>query len=228
MGMVVASFIPAAKTIRVEQRFLDEDGHTAQCRFFFTYTGSAPIPADMVAVAGTCETEVEASIVPLMHSTWTTAGAVATDLTSDTSASGEVGGSTAGTLTGGRLPASTAGVVSRTTGRRYRGGHSRVYLPVGDTTKLLSDNEWTSLFAADFGSFWSDVEAAVASAPWGGAGTTTLVMASFYSGFTNEVYGSPPKYRRVPTPRATAALYPVLTWVGKPVLGTQRRRLTSG
>jgi len=221
----VAAFIPANKCLRVQCLFLDADGHVAQCRFYSTYSGSAPIPADLVAIAGDVETFMESELVPLMHSTWQTDGAIVTDLTSDTSPEGEVGGSTPGTLTGGRIPASTAMVVSQTTGRRYRGGHSRVYLPLGDTTKLLSDNTWEGAFVSAAESAWSSVVSAVSDSAWGGAGTITSVMASFYSGFTNVPYGTPVKYRRTPTGRATAVFFPVLTYVAKATVGTQRRRL---
>jgi len=117
--------------------------------------------------------------------------------------------------------------VSQTTGRRYRGGHSRVYIPAGDATKLVSDIAWDPTFAGEVATAWGDVAATTAGDIWAGGGVFTSVMASFYSGFTNEAYGSPIKYRRVATPRLTASFYPLLTYEGKLKVGSQRRRLGS-
>jgi hypothetical protein len=224
----MASFIPANKCIRIVPTWSDEDGHTAQVRSFFTYTGTTPITAELVVVATDCWNSIAGNIQPAQHNTWSLQGVVATDLTTDTSPQGSFVGVSPGTLAGGRLPASTSMVVSNQTGRRYRGGHSRVYLPVGDDTKLLTDSTWTVAFVDAVGGDWNTVINDTAAGFWGAAGTVTHVMASFYAGFTNEVYGSPPKYRRVPTPRATAVFFPVTTLAAKQELATQRRRLRAG
>jgi len=213
------------KTIRCVQSFQNDDGSQASVRFFFTYTGAAPVPADMAALGAVVYSALEGEFVGMLHESWTIGTAVCTDLTSDTSAEGEGGGSAAGTLTGGRIPASTSMVISQQTTRRYRGGHSRVYMPLGDTTKLLSDTAWETAFVDAAQSGWEVAIPDIASDFWAGAGTITQVMVSFYSGFTNEVYGSPPKYRRVPTPRAAGVTFPIVNYVAQPNLGSQRRRL---
>jgi hypothetical protein len=221
----VASFIPAAKTVRIAMSWTDEDGHIAVSRFFLSYSGSEGVTAEYTAIAAACEGSVITNLTPLQHSSWSTDEVVATDLSTDTSPQGIASNVEAGGLGGGRLPASTAALVSMETGRRYRGGHSRVYLPLGDDTKLLTDAEWTTAFVAAFQAAFITVGEDTATAFAGHFGTITQVMASFYSGFTNVPYGTPTKYRRVPTGRATAALFPVVNLVGKQVLGTQRRRL---
>jgi hypothetical protein len=223
----VASFIPAPKTVRITQAFADADGHLAQCRAYIAYTGAVGIAADYTAIAGGFADAISSSLMPYLHSSWTQDVTIATDLSTDTSPEGEVTIATAGSLTGGRLPASTAVVVSQTTGRRYRGGHSRVYIPAGDDTKLVTDATWDSTFVANVATAWETGIIGASSAFWGGSGTQTWVMASFYSGFTNVAYGTPTKYRRVPTGRAAAVNFPVLTTVGKIRLGTQRRRLAA-
>ncbi len=221
----MATFIPAPKTVRIAQNWFDEDGHDAQCRFYLQYSGSEGVAAEYTAIAAACSASVTANIVPSTHNTWTTGESVATDLSSDTSPEGTSAGGVAGTLAGGRLPASTALVVSQQTGRRYRGGHSRVYLPVGDDTKLNTDALWSAGFVGTTEANWALVVSDTSSGFAGHFGTITQVMASFYSGFTNVPYGTPLKYRRVPTGRAAAVNYPVINYVGKEPIGTQRRRL---
>jgi hypothetical protein len=224
----MATFLPDAKTLKVVVSTTDNDGHVDQSRFFLAYAGTAPTDAELEVMAVAAETSVVTNLMPLMREDKTSDGVTITDLTSDTSAQGEYTSGTDGSLTGGYLPASTSLVVSQTTGRRFRGGHSRVYLPVGDDTKISSDALWTSVFAGDVAVAWSGVVADTAGGAWAGAGTITAVMASFYLGFTNEVYGAPPKYRRVPTPRAAAVNYAITGYVGRLAIGTQRRRLRIG
>lgn len=223
----MADFISALKCVRFVESVGDEDGHTATVRAYLTYSGSAPSSADLTACAAAFDSAYGTYMTPDMHSTWTTAGCIATDLSTITSAQGEASTPTAGALTGGRLPASACVVVSQLTGRRIRGGRSRVYIPAGDSSKLLTDGEWTSAFAADVSSQWQITVELAAAAIWGGGGVFTQVLASFYSGFTNMAYGVPTKYRRVPTARGTAEFYDVINYVGKTPLGSQRRRLRS-
>ena len=116
-------------------------------------------------------------------------------------------------------------VLSFHTARRYRGGHSRVYLPVGDNTKLQDDLNWLSAFCTTIQDAWTSIQSDVYTAIWGTGGTFTQVMASRYDGFTNESYGSPLKYRRVATPRAAGVLYPILNYTAQQPIGTQRRRV---
>lgn len=224
----MAAFLPDVKTLKVVVSTIDDDGHVDMNRFFLTYAGTAPLDADLAVMAVACEDSVNTNLMPLMRDDKSSDGVTITDLTSDTAAQGAYTAEVAGTLAGGSLPASTSLVVAQTTGRRFRGGHSRVYLPVGDDTKLANDAHWDGTFVTAVTDAWSGVVADTAGGAWAGAGTITAVMASFYLGFTNEAYGSPPKYRRVPTPRAAAVNYPVTGYVGRVVIGTQRRRLRTG
>jgi hypothetical protein len=224
----MAAFLPDTKTLKCVTSISDEDGHVDQSRFFLTYAGTAPSDAELVVMATAASGAVDANLMPYCTAGKLNSAFTITDLTSDTSAQGEYGVGANGTLAGGLLPASSALCVSQTTGRRYRGGHSRVYLPVGDDSKLNDTRTWTNVFAGDVAVAWSEVVAGAAGGAWSGAGTITAVMASFYLGFTNEPYGSPTKYRRVPTPRAPAVNYDVVNYVGQVKIATQRRRLRQG
>lgn len=221
----MASFIPANQCLRVVLSFTDTPGHVATCRFFYTYAGNAPSNAELAALNGVIEGFAVTNLMPNIHEDWSLTQIETTDLTSETSAQAINGYSDAGGLSGGKLPASVAVVVSQETGRRYRGGHSRVYVPAGDDTKILNESNWVAAFATAIATGWGDVIAGALAHDWGFAGTRTQVMASFYDGFTNVPYGSPTKYRRVPTGRDTAAFFPVTDIVGKQTIGTQRKRI---
>lgn len=227
MEATLATFIPAPKCIRTILNWTNSDSTFASSRFYLTYTGTPPTGADLAAMAGAAITaaDSDSGITPYMHESWTATGASCTDLTADMGPVGEVSDDTPGGLSGGRLPASTALVIAQSTARRYRGGHSRVYLPVGDDTKLTSDNAWSDTFISNVVDGWGYVVEETYGAAWSGAGEITQVMASFYSGYTNEAYGSPTKYRRVPTPRVSCAYYPIVTYLGRTRVCSQRRRL---
>lgn len=221
----MASFIPAAACIRVVLSFKDTPGHVATCRYFFTYTGTAPTDTELSTLNDGIESLVTANLMPNIHEDWSLIQIESTDLSSETSAQAISGYSAAGGLSGGKLPASVAVVVSQETGRRYRGGHSRVYIPAGDDTKILNESNWVEAFATAIATGWTDVVGGTLGLAWSGGGSLRQQMASFYDGFTNVPYGTPTKYRRVPTGRDTAAFFPVTAIVGKQVIGTQRKRI---
>jgi len=223
----VASFIPANKCVRLQWVFTNADGSEGSVRWYYTYSGVAPSGANLTALAGTAVSAIDSNLLSLVRDTWTSTEVIAVDLTADMGPEGSSPDGTAGGLSGGLIPSEACVVVSQTTARRYRGGHSRVYLPCGDVTKLQNAGNWTSVFAADVAAAWGNVTADTAAGIWAGGGVFTSVMCSFYSGYTWETYGTPVKYRRVATPRATAAFYDVLTFVGKQKIGTQRRRIAS-
>lgn len=224
----MAAFLPDAKTLKCVVSIADSDGHTDQCRFFLTYSGSAPLDADLTAMAEVGAGAVGTYVMPLCREDKTNVGMIITDLTSETSAQGEGTDTAVGSLTGGSLPASAAVVIAQTTARRFRGGHSRVYLPCGDDTKLANDHAWDGAFLDSVVGAWDSTISVTASGSWGDAGTVTQVMASFYLGFTNVPYGVPTKYRRVPTPRDPAVNYEVIALLGRSAIGSQRRRLRTG
>ena len=118
---------------------------------------AAETQADLVVMATSCWNSEVTNLVPLLRSDKVVFTVTCTDLTSETSAQGEYSASSAGTLVGGALPASTALVVSQQTSRRFRGGHSRVYLPLGDDSKLVDDSNWESAFATAAGTAWGNV-----------------------------------------------------------------------
>jgi hypothetical protein len=220
----VGTFIPAASTVRVRQLFLLPDGKTVGCHFYLSYSGTAPTAAELTAVAGACTTSADGVLPAYMSSALTLAGTTCTDLSSDMSAEGSVGDTTAGSIDTAPVPVDACVVLSYEIGRRYRGGHPRVYLPLGVAASLLNDYTWQSAFVADVVDAWTSLVEDTSVAFPGHAGTITQTAPSFVSGYTWETYGTPLKYRRIPTPRATAEILPVITTLGRSYVGSQRRR----
>jgi hypothetical protein len=196
-------------------------------RWFMTYSGGAPSSANATALAGSVLDSWQAALSAIHHTDFTIETAEVVDLTSSTAAAGEVTSPHAGTLTGGKLPADTCGVVSFETARRYRGGHPRVYMPVGDDTKVLDAQHWTTAFVALFQAGWESFLGDVAASVWAGGGTLTHVAVSYFTG--NEVVISPTtgRARNVPERREPPLVDSVNNYVGRATFGSQRRRLRS-
>jgi hypothetical protein len=221
----VATFIPANKCIRTVLNYTYGDATAVSNRFYLTYSGGAPASGDLDGVAAAVGGAWAGTSAAYYSDAVTLADIVVTDLTSETSAEGSSIADTVGTREGDAVSANDAVVVSMPTGRRYRGGHSRVYLPAGVNADQLTDTNWDMAFAEAVAADWANLIEAAAGAGWIGAGVLTNVMASFYDGFTNVAYGTPTKYRRVPTGRDTAAFFEVTGYFGKEKIGSQRRRL---
>jgi hypothetical protein len=151
-------------------------------------------------------------------------GTQVTDLASTSGAFGVDTTNVNGTEAGSALPAGTAYLINFKIARKYRGGKPRCYLPLGVAADLATRANWlstnitntTTHFTAFIAGFVGQV-----------AGTTTIsghVNVSYYSGFTNVAYGSPTKYRRVPTLRATPLVDAITSYAVQPSPASQRRR----
>jgi hypothetical protein len=121
-----------------------------------------------------------------------------------------VNGSNNGTRGGGNLYASTALIVNLSVPRRYRGGHPRLYLPLGSQTDMLDPQHWTPSFLTTVSTSWNAWLAAVV----GFTGVTFQPVV-----FSNVSYFHNNALRPVPV------VDPVTASSMNPIPGTQRRRL---
>jgi len=152
------------------------------CIFHWGYTGGAPTVADCNTLAGLVLFAWNSNILPIQHEDLSVTSCVITDLTGPSYSSGESAETSAGSLVGGILPAGAAALVSYSINLRYRGGHPRQYLPVGDSTKLLNTSEWTTDFQTAVGDAITSFIDAVNGLS---AGSTTMYpqcAVSYYSG----------------------------------------------
>lgn len=202
-----------------------ENGYVDINRLHFSYTGTAPSVGSLAAFAATSLTAFATALAPSTGDNKTFASVEAVDLSSPTSAVATATGATAGALGGAILPADVAMVISATVARRYRGGHPRSYLPVGDATKLNSDVLWDGAFVTAVHTAWIGFQTAVGGAGWAGAGTVAPVNVSYYFGYHNVLY---PSGRRVDVPslRVGGPVVDLITaYVARARVGTQRRRI---
>lgn len=193
-------------------------------RLHFSYTGTAPTPGELSSFATTCLTAFGAAYAASLFQNYRVTGLAAIDLSSPTAATAEVTGAIDGTLTGVGLPADTAFVLSATVARRFRGGHPRSYLPLGDDTKLADTTTWTSAFVTAVETASAGLMTAIEGAGWAGAGTLAPVNVSYYEGYTLVTYPSG-RSRDVPKLRVGGPVVDAVTgFVGRALIGTQRRR----
>jgi hypothetical protein len=109
--------------------------------------------------------------------------------------------------------------------RRYRGGRPRGYWPLGSQSDWANNQGWGSSFLSAAG---GGLGAFVTGIVGLSAGSTTLldhVNISYYNGFTNVSYGTPTKYRRVPTPRTVPVIDSISSIVLSSKFGSVRRRI---
>jgi len=150
---------------------------------------------------------------------------VITDLTTPSSGQGTHSGATPGTRVGSFLPAGCATLLNFAIARRYRGGKPRLYLPYGTASDLTTSSAWSTGYQAGITASWTTWQSDTLAAAPSGTTITSQVNVSYYEGFTNEAYGTPTKYRRVPTLRVGGPLIDSITGYstnGRPA--SQRRR----
>lgn len=194
-------------------------------RLHFAYTGTAPSSAQLVSFATTVLTAFGSALAPSMISDLTISSLVAADLSSPTSAVASVSASVVGTLTGGPLPAGTALLMSATVARRYRGGHPRSYLPLGDDSKITNSTRWLGAFVTAVNTAWAGFITAVEGAGWTGAGTISPVNVSYYEGFTNL---TTPNMRNYNVPKLRVGgpvIDPIVGYIGRARIATIRKRI---
>lgn len=146
-----------------------------------------------------------------------------TDLTSNTSPQSVNTTQHAGTISGQALPAGTAGVLQFKIGRRYRGGHPRMYLPGRSAADLQTPQLWTASAVADFTAAWNNTVAQMVSNKPAGFTFLQQVNVSYFQGFVNHTFPSG-RVRPVPVLRSTPFVDTIESVSTNPHVASQRRR----
>jgi hypothetical protein len=205
----------------------DDVAHDLINRVHYHYTGAAPTAAQLATMAPTLLISWSGQFTPLMQSSKTVTQLDIIDLSSPTGAQTSLAGVTAGTLVGAELPADACLVVAGQVSRRYRGGHPRTYLPLGDTTKLASSRTWDPTFVAAAVTAMDTFMGVTTGAGWAGAGTIAPCNVSYFAGFHNVTYLTG-RVRSVPTIRPGGPVIDTITsYVGRQQVCTQRRRVAA-
>lgn len=180
--------------------------------WYVHYSGAAPSAGDLGNYLSDIDPGVHAAYADEMSVDNELTGYEAIDLTSDTAASNSLSASTFGVRTGDFVPSSVAMVVSQEINRRYRGGHPRKYLPWGTAGTYASGStkDWDSAFVTDCQTKVESLAGALVGWTEGSTSFDTVVNVS---------------YRTGGAVRATAVVDPVVSYIIRTRICTQRRRL---
>lgn len=212
---------PVSKIVRVDLKHIMSGGNAAT-RIFFSYGGTlsrtdAQTWVDAIANAW------KTNMLVQMSNKITLTQTVLTDLTSATSPQvfSTVTGAGSGTVN--PAGAGTSFVVQKKIARRYRGGHPRQYIPGMIAIFGTTPNTWdATYFGQVMAAYSAFVSAALTAVPVA-ASPATEQNVSYFTGFTNKTFPSG-RVHPVPTPRATPITDLVISNVGNPKVGSQRRR----
>jgi hypothetical protein len=147
------------------------------------------------------------------------------DLTSPTSpqASDDLAAVVGTALSGHELTSGAAFVMGNEGGLKYRGGHSRNYLPGMHNDTLQDTNTWTTAWQTTMVNAWSAFITAAITAAGGALGTIAHAIAHRYgSSATAPVMEGSVSARSVPL--TTPFTEPVVAYKTNPQVGSQRRR----
>lgn len=108
---------------------------------------------------------------------------------------------------------------------RYRGGHSRVYIPGIQATEQSDANSWSVAAQGVLNTAWTGMLSDLASSPPIGVGSLTQVTVRFISSDKRD-FNPPPA--TLPALLEPPMVLAINSWAPNPQLGSQRRRNQQG
>jgi len=220
----MATLQPVPSTLQIVLKYTTSSSGNLINRIFMTYSGSAPTPTQLNTLAGAIASAWTTDMAPVTDANTELVNVQITDLTSPTSAQGAAASTATGTRSGTQLPAGAAALLNYTISRRYRGGKPRTYLYAGVAGDLSTAQTWTAGFISALHAAWTSFINATAVAVWTGGGTLAQVNVHRYASFENQAYGTPTKYRRIPTPLVPPVTDAITAFAVNPKVASQRRR----
>lgn len=214
-----------SKVIRLDFLFELAGTVPALSRQFYRYSGSAPDLTDITVFADNAVAAYTGNCLGDLTAEKTFLGVEATDLSSATAAQALSPVSVAGTDGANPNPNDVALVVGYQIGRRYRGGHPRGYWPHGGEPNLADPRTWDSGSLSTFVGDLAAMQSSIIAGGWGTSGTITQVNVSYFRGFTVVTSPTTGRARNVSTPRSTPLVDTVVNYIGRPLIGNQRRRV---
>jgi hypothetical protein len=199
---------------------------TCVAHFKYDNLGDAWTQANITLLATTVNTAWGTRIAPLAHSEVILQNVEATDIGQVAPAFGSSSTAKPGTSTlGTPLTTATCMVVSRHISRRYRGGHPRIYLPIGVSGDVQTQDSWTQAFVTQSQQAWanlvSDVRTGIPAI--GGNQVSEVIPAYTYTLVDDPIHH---KWHRTRTGLLNTFI--VQSYEARQTFGTQRRRLVQG
>jgi hypothetical protein len=208
--------------------YTQSDSDLGGSRFYLSYSGSAPTPANCVTLAGDIGTAWASNLANLICTDYNLTEVDVLDLGSHVGASGQ--DNTTHNATGGTpiLPANCALNVEYNIARRYRGGKPRMYLPPAPQSELQDPGHWLPAYLTTVNTHVAAFFAALEALTIGSMGTLQHVSISFYQGvYTTTPPWRGPGFKYPPKYRDTPLIDVVEGYACKSVVGSQRRRRTA-
>jgi hypothetical protein len=219
----VAALPSIPKTIKCTFHTTITGGPTCLTRFFMQYTGAAG-SVDVTTLCGTMAASWATRLAPNTGSDYQLSATQIEDMDSKTGVNVIVPTSHAGTATQTGITAGAAFIMSAHVAFRYRGGHSRVYIP-GITTQDLADkNSWTVGSQGTISTAWTGILSDLATSPPIAVGTLSQIAVHAYSSNVQDFGGQPPSTHKPPWPLPVPVKYAISSWSANPQVGSQRRR----
>lgn len=219
--------LPESSVVRVRLDYQDTSTLKSGSRFYLGYTGSAPTPGNCATLATDVAGAWAEFLAPLITTNYELVEVDVLDITTDSGNSAIETFSDLGTRSGTSCPNQCANNVEFGIARRYRGGKPRMYLPPGAEGDLQNASQWTSAFLSATQTGVAGFFGYLEGLTIGSMGTLDHVNVSFYQGYRSRTTGGgqttfAPKYRS-----PNALVDPVLSYITKVTVGSQRRRRLS-
>lgn len=220
----VAALPDVPNVLRVQLRHTISADHDALCRFFLSYSGTAPTDAQCATFASGVRAGWATDIASLVLDQTQLTETTVTDLTTPSSGTGvdttTVNGSGDASTNAGGL----ALVVSGKIVRRYRGGHPRIYLPYFGVSQLTTPQAWDGAALSTFLSAWNAFMVIVQGLTWATGSITSAVNISYFQGFENFTFPSG-RVKAIPKLRTAGPVIDNITaWSLNSAPASQRRR----
>lgn len=194
------------------------------CRFFLTYSGGEPTAAELDTFATDIQDVWVTNLRALTTSDYSLVEVESQDLSSSSGSTGLWSGSVAGTRSDVNIPASCVAGIDFGILRRYRGGKPKIFLPCGVQGDLQNAGTWNSTFLTAMASGWASFIAGVLAISGTGVTPVAHVNVSWYSGFTNVTNPVTGRTRAIARLRGTPQVDPIVSYLVRPRIGSQRRR----
>ena len=194
----------------------------ALCQLYLAFSGTSTT-ALLETLASNLANSWDSHLASLAAEQVVLEDVTCTDLTSSTSPEGYQAVDYAGTRSGG-MTAGVCTVISGEISRRYRGGHPRNYWPFGGTGDLADAQSWSDDYLDACETAWQAFLTATPGCFPSGITYVGFRNVSYFEGFTNHTYPSG-RVRSIPTVRGTPVVDAIGSYVIRPYIGSQRRRI---
>jgi hypothetical protein len=224
----MAPLPPVPKTLQLQLIYGWGSNQNIRNMLYFTYTGGIS-SGDLLVLVRSMKTQWGTHMAPQTVTDCSLLEVFGNDIASNLGAEA-IDGNPAipGTAAGTRTTAAAAFVISNETALKYRGGHSRTYLPGMPEANTSDSNSWTAAAQSAILTAWSQfITAFISTAVPAAVGTLQQVVAHRF-GRTPAGPGGPPDSELPSVPLTNPFTQPITGYRTNPQVASQRRRNQQG